>query len=137
LADPMGYVISTILIAVSIFAMWASVAVMKGRDYSTVQRGGGGLAKRKMRLGEAFLAYAVVTLVLLLVLSPHIGLLLLSFATIWSFSPLPDAYTLANYGRVIGESSIYIKNTLVYASLAGLIDVVLGGAIAYLVLRTR
>lgn len=137
LADPMGYVISTILIVVSVFAMWASVAVMKGRDYSTVQRGGGGLAKRKMRRGEAVLAYAVVTLVLLLVLSPHIGLLLLSFATIWSFSPLPDAYTMANYGRVIGESSVYIKNTLVYASLAGLIDVVLGGAIAYLVLRTR
>lgn len=137
LADPMGYVISTILIAVSIFAMWASVAVMRGRDYSTVQRGGGGLAKRKMKRGEAILAYTAVTLVLLLVLSPHIGLLLLSFATIWSFSPLPDGYTLANYGRVIGESSLYIKNTLIYASLAGLIDVVLGGAIAYFVLRTK
>lgn len=137
LADPMGYVISTILIAVSIFAMWASVAVMKGRDYSTVQRGGGGLAKRKMRKGEAVLAYGVVTLVLLLVLSPHIGLLLLSFATIWSYSPLPDAYTLANYGRVLGESSVYIKNTLIYASVAGLIDVVIGGTIAYMVLRTK
>lgn len=137
LADPMGYVISTILIAVSIFAMWASVAVMRGREYSTVQRGGGGLAKRKMRKGEAILAYSVVTLVLLLVLSPHIGLLLLSFATIWSYSPLPDGYTMAHYGRVVGESSLYIKNTLIYASLAGLIDVVLGGAIAYLVLRTK
>jgi len=137
LADPMGYVIATILIAVSIFAMWASVAVMRGREYSTVQRGGGGLARRKMKRGEAILAYGAVTLVLVLVLSPHIGLLLLSFATIWSFSPLPDGYTMANYGRVIGESSVYIKNTLIYASLAGLIDVVLGGAIAYLVLRTK
>jgi len=137
LADPMGYVISTILIAVSIFAMWASVAVMRGREYSTVQRGGGGLAKRKMKRSEAILAYGAVTLVLLLVLSPHIGLLLLSFATIWSFSPLPDGYTMAHYGRVIGESSLYIKNTLIYASLAGLIDVVLGGAIAYFVLRTK
>ena len=40
-------------------------------------------------------------------------LLLLSVATIWSFAPLPDAYTLAHYGRVFGESSIYVKNTLV------------------------
>ena len=38
---------------------------------------------------------------------------------------------------MFGESSVYIKNTLIYASLAGLIDVVLGVAIAYLVLRTR
>lgn len=137
LADPMGYVIATILIVVSIFAMWGSVAIMRGRDYSTVQRGGGGLARRRLKPGEAVLAYGVVALVLLLVLSPHIGLLLLSFATIWSFSPLPDGYTLAHYDRVIVESSIYIRNTLVYASTAGLIDVVIGGGIAYLVLRTK
>ncbi len=137
LSDPMGYVIATILIAVSVFAMWASVALMRGRDYATVQRGGGGLAKRKLKPREAVLAYGVVILVLLLVLSPHIGLLLLSFATIWSFSALPDGYTMAHYGRVIGESSIYIKNTLIYASTAGLIDVVIGGGIAYLVLRTK
>ena len=38
---------------------------------------------------------------------------------------------------MFGDSSLYIKNTLIYASLAGLIDVVLGAAIAYLVLRTK
>lgn len=137
LTDPMGYVISVILIAVSIFAMWLSAVAMRGKDYSTVQRGGGGLSRRKLSRGESVIAYGVVTLILLLVLSPHIGLLLLSFATVWSFSPMPDAYTVAHYGRVFGESSLYIKNTLIYASLAGLIDVVIGGAIAYLVLRTK
>ncbi|QHG72255.1 ABC transporter permease [Ensifer adhaerens] len=137
LTDPMGYVISVILIAVSIFAMWLSAVAMRGKDYSTVQRGGGGLSSRKLSRGESVIAYGVVALILLLVLSPHIGLLLLSFATVWSFSPLPDAYTVAHYGRVFGESSLYIKNTLIYASLAGLIDVVIGGAIAYLVLRTK
>jgi iron(III) transport system permease protein len=137
LTDPMGYVISVILIAVSIFAMWVSAIAMRGKDYSTVQRGGGGLSRRQLGTGESVVAYGVVMLILLLVLSPHIGLLLLSFATVWSFSPLPDAFTVAHYGRVFGESSLYIKNTLIYASLAGLIDVVVGGAIAYLVLRTR
>ncbi|HEV7305506.1 iron ABC transporter permease [Ensifer sp.] len=137
LTDPMGYVISVILIVVSIFAMWLSAVAMRGKDYSTVQRGGGGLSRRKLSRGESVIAYGVVALILLLVLSPHIGLLLLSFATVWSFSPLPDAYTVAHYGRVFGESSLYIKNTLIYASLAGLIDVVIGGAIAYLVLRTK
>ena len=136
LTDPMGYVISVILIVVSIFAMWLSAVAMRGKDYSTTQRGGG-LSRRKLDLGESIVAYGVVGLILLLVLSPHIGLLMLSFATVWSFSPLPDAVTLAHYGRVFGESSIYIKNTLIYATLAGLIDVVVGGAIAYLVLRTK
>lgn len=137
IADPMGYVISVVLIIASVMAMWLSAAALRGRDYATTQRGGGGLAKRAMTPWEAFFGYGVVILILALVLAPHLALLLLSFATIWSFSPLPDAFTLAHYARVFGESSIYIKNTLIYASLAGAIDIVLGVAIAYLVLRTR
>jgi iron(III) transport system permease protein len=137
LADPMGYVISVVLIVGSILAMWISARALRGKDYATVQRGGGGLARRAMKPWESALSYAAVTFILLLVLAPHIGLVLLSFATIWSFSPLPDAYTMAHYSRVFGDSFDYIKNTLIYASLAGLIDVVLGTAIAYLVLRTR
>ena len=137
LADPMGYVIAVVLIVVSVAAMGASAWVMKGRDYATVQRGGGGLAQRPLGRGQAVLAYTVVGLILFLVLAPHIGLFLLSISTVWSFSPLPDAYTLAHYTRVFAESSVFIKNTLLYATLAGIIDVVLGVAIAYLVLRTK
>ena len=137
IADPMGYVISVVLIVASVAAMWLSARALKGRDYATTQRGGGGLAKRVMTPWEAVLGYGVVNLILALVLAPHLGLLLLSFATIWSFSPLPDGFTVAHYARVFGESSVYIKNTLIYASLAGGIDIVLGVAIAYLVLRTK
>ena len=137
IADPMGYVISVVLIVASVAAMWLSARALKGRDYATTQRGGGGLAKRVMTPWEAVLGYGVVILILALVPAPHLGLLLLSFATIWSFSPLPDGFTVAHYARVFGESSVYIKNTLIYASLAGGIDIVLGVAIAYLVLRTK
>lgn len=137
IADPMGYVIAVVLIAASVLSMWASAAALRGRDYATVQRGGGGAARREMGPWQAAAAYAVVLLILALVLAPHLGLLLLSLATVWSFSPLPDGYTVAHYARVFGEGSVYIRNTLLYASLAAGIDVVLGAAIAYLVLRTR
>ena len=137
IADPMGYVISVVLIVASVAAMALSALATRGTDYATVQRGGGGLVRRRLLPWESAAAYLVVTLILLLVLAPHTGLLLLSFSTIWSFSPLPDGYTTAHYARIFGESSLYIKNTLIYASLAGLIDVVLGTAIAYLVLRTK
>lgn len=137
IADPMGYVISVVLIVASVLAMWLSAAALKGRDYATTQRGGGGLAKRRMTRWEAAFGYGVVFLILALVLAPHLGLLLLSFATVWSFSPLPDGFTTAHYLRIFSESSLYIKNTLLYATIAGGIDVVLGVAIAYLVLRTK
>ena len=136
IGDPMGYVISVILVAFSILSLWASFLVMRGKDYATVQKGGGGLAKRDLSRREKIIAYGAVLFILLLVLSPHIGLLLLSFSTIWSFAPLPDGYTWDNYVRMWEGSQQYITNTLLYAGLAALGDVILGTAIAYIVLRT-
>lgn len=136
LEDPLGYVIGVIMIVFSILALALSARVMKGKEYSTVQKGSSGIARRRLSPGEATLAYAGIVVVLLVVLSPHIGLLLLSFARIWSFSVLPDAFTLAHYATVLEDTGM-ITNTLLYCGLAATIDVVIGTAIAYLILRTR
>lgn len=137
LKDPMGYVISVVLIVFSVLSLFIATQATRGRDYATVQRGGGGLAKRPLKPLDAVLAYGIILTILALVLAPHVGLFLLSIATVWSFSPLPDAYTLAHYGRVLSESGQFIWNTLLYATLAGLIGIGIGTAISYLVLRTR
>jgi len=137
LEDPLGYVISVIMVAFSILALWLSARVLKGRDYSTLQKGGSSIHKRKLNPMESVLAYGWIILVLLLVLSPHMGVLLLSLASVWSFAPLPDGYTLAHYSAVFSESQGMIANTLLYCGLAAGVDVILGTAIAYLMLRTR
>ena len=56
ISDPMGYVISVILVAFSILSLWASFLVMRGKDYATVQKGGGGLAKRDLNTREKVIA---------------------------------------------------------------------------------
>jgi iron(III) transport system permease protein len=137
ISDPMGYVISVILVAFSLLALWTSFLALRGKDYATVQKGGGGLMKRDLRPWEKVGCYAVVIFILLLVLSPHIGLAMLSFGTVWSFSVLPDAFTMDHYFRVFSNSSQFITNTLLYAGLAATIDVVFGTAIAYVVWRTK
>jgi len=135
--DPVGYVISVLMIGFSLFALWASALALKGRDYATLQRGGSGLARRKLTPLHAVLAYGWITLVLLLVLSPHIGILLLSFGKVWSFSVVPDGFTLEHYVSVAQDSPRMIWNTMLYSGLAALFDVLLGTAIAYLILRSR
>lgn len=137
LEDPMGYVISVIMIVFSILAMAISAQTLRGRDFSTLQKGGSSINKRRLSPLGAFLAYAWVGLILLITLSPHIGVLLLSFAKVWSFSPLPDAYTLQHYVTVFEDASEMISNTLLYCGLAAGLDVLLGVTIAYLILRTR
>ena len=135
--DPAGYVISVMMIAFSILALWLSSRVLKGRDYTTLQKGGTSLARRRLSSWESVLAYGWIILVLMLVLSPHVGVLLLSFASVWSYAPMPDGYTLAHYASVFENSTGMITNTLLYCSLAAGIDVVLGTTIAYVILRTR
>jgi iron(III) transport system permease protein len=105
-------------------------------DYATTQKGGASIQRRSLSPLGSVLAYAWICVVLLVVLSPHLGVLLLSLAQVWSFSPLPDAYTLAHYATVFQDSSGMIRNTLLYCGLAAGIDVVLGVTIAYLILRT-
>ena len=136
ISDPMGYVISVILVAFSLFSLWVAFLALRGKDYATVQKGGGGLMKRDLKTWEKTGCYAVIILILLMVLSPHIGLALLSFGTVWSYSVLPDAFTFAHYENMFRVAGPYIKNTLLYAGLAATIDVILGTAIAYVVWRT-
>ena len=137
LEDPMGYVISVIMIVFSIAAMVISARSLKGRDFSTLQKGGASIQRRRLSPIEGAMAYLWIGVILLITLSPHIGVLLLSFAQVWSFSPLPDAYTLEHYTTVFQDSSGMIRNTLIYCGLAAGLDVLLGVTIAYLILRTR
>ena len=71
-------------------------------------------------------------------LAPHLGLLLLSLRDGLVLLPLPDGFTLAHYATRASATARSISRTRCsIAALAARIDVVLGTAIAYLVLRTR
>ena len=134
--DPMGYVIGVILVLTSIAAVYVAKLALGGKDYSMLQKGGGGMIKRDFLPYQKYLAYFVVFVILFLVLSPHIALTLLSFGTIWSFSVIPDAFTVQHY-KAVFENSVFIKNTMLYCSIAAFIDVVLAFFISYIVLRTK
>lgn len=135
--DPMGYVIAVVLIAFSLLALGIAGYALKGKDYATTQKGGGGLNKRKMTKLQAIGAYSIVLFILFTVLSPHFALTLLSFATIWSYSIFPDGYTMAHYTEVFTETPEFITNTIMYAGSAALLDIFIGVSIAYLAIRSK
>lgn len=135
--DPIGYVASVIMVVASLVALWLAMWTMRGKDYATLQRGYAGLAKRRLTPGQTVIAYGWIALVLAVVLAPHLGILLLSLAKVWSFSVLPDAYTLEHYATVFRDSPQMIGNTMLYCGIAATLDVVIATAIAYLMLRTK
>jgi iron(III) transport system permease protein len=136
LEDPIGYVICVLLVLFSIAAMGGSWWFVKRRDYAIVARGLSA-PKRLLTRWQSVLAYGWIGALLLLVLSPHLGLLLMSLFKVWSFSVLPEQFTLQHYATVFQDARHMIVNTFLYCGLAALLDVLLGTAIAYIVLRTR
>jgi len=80
--------------------------------------------------------FALITFLAVL---PHLGVILVAFSRDWYGTILPDGWTLDHFRQALGHDLTLpsIQNSLKYASLATLIDLVLGIAIAYVVTRTK
>ena len=50
---------------------------------------------------------------------------------------MPDGFTFDHYKTVFDTASQYITNTLLYAGIAALLDVIIATSIAYIVWRTK
>ncbi len=81
-------------------------------------------------------AFVGVTLIAVL---PHIGVILVAFSQDWYGSILPTGWTLSHFEAALGHNLTLpsIQNSLKYAGLATLLDLILGIAIAYVVVRTK
>ena len=135
--DKAGYVIAVIMVLLSLLSLWAAMKYLGRSEYASAQRGGSGGGARRVRGWKLAGVLGFCAGVLGISLIPQIGIILLSFSKVWSFSLLPQAYTLENYREIFVQTPHFIKNTLVYCLLAAGIDVGLGALIAYLLVRGR
>ena len=134
--DADGYVICVVLVVLSIAALWLAKTMLARGDWASLARGP---ERRSRRLtgARAWRAWAVVAVLLAPALLPHVGIVILSFSKVWSFSYLPTRFTLDNYSEILVRTPHFVWNTLRYALLAAGIDVILGAAIAWLLVRGR
>ena len=84
-------------------------------------------------------AWALFGGVLLMALAPHVGVVLMASSARWINTVLPTAYTWKHLSFVLTQPTTYnsILNSLKYAGVSTAIDVVLGFAIAWLIVRAR
>jgi iron(III) transport system permease protein len=137
--NPFPYALVAVLLVLTTLFYAASKLAFAGDTAS----GGGraSMARTAERLpGWRGLACAGLFLALTgLALVPHVGVVLLSLAGDWYGTVLPDPLTLQHYRDALGHELTLsaIANSLKYSSLATLLDVVLGVAVAYVVVRTE
>lgn len=133
--DVDGYVICVILVVISLASLLLARKYLSLSEYATLHQGTA-VARPvtgMKRLGILLFCALVLTVSLL----PHIGIVILSFAKVWSFSLLPTTYTVDNFTEILFRAPHFVKNTLLYTGLAAALDVFLGAIIAFLLIRSR
>jgi iron(III) transport system permease protein len=133
--DVDGYVVCVVLVLLSLVSLLAARKYLGLAEYATVQRSAP--VTRRLQGKKVFLVWLLCGAILGVSLLPHIGILLLSFSKVWSFTLLPTTYTLGNFAEILFRAPHFIKNTLIYTLLAAGLDIILGAAIAFLLLRSR
>ena len=84
-------------------------------------------------------AWLVFGVVIAMALLPHVGVVLTAFSARWVNTILPGEYTWRHMSFVLTRPETFgaIKNSLNYASASTLLDLVLGGLAAWLIVRAR
>ena len=137
--NPFPYALVVVMLTVSVLLYAAGKLLFGSKSFAMTGRASMASSARRLPAGAALgctLAFVVVTALAIL---PHAGVVLMSVATDWYQTALPEAFTLQHYRDALGHELTVpsIANSLKYASLSTVIDIALGIAIAYVVVRTR
>jgi iron(III) transport system permease protein len=137
--NPFPFALVAVMLAASV-ALYAASKLVFGREaHAMMSKATSQGGPRKP--GPVMSAFCIVFFCAVtgLAILPHIGVLLVAFSRDWYGTILPSSWTLDNFREALGHSLTLpsIQNSLKYASLATFIDVVLGVAIGYVVVRTK
>ena len=130
----MGIVISALMVLLAVLFLLAARHYVGLKDYSSLSYSK--VERRRLSPPRQALAVAFFALVMLLSFIPYGGVALASVGKGWALTPLPVAYTLSYYDRVIVETPKYIVNSFLYSGIAVALCIVVGVPIAWLLGRS-
>ena len=139
-SNPFPYALVLVMLTCSVL-LYAGVKLTFGRRaYAMQSRAGTAFSAQPLK-GLSALAVGLPFLIVIgLALLPHMAVVLTSFSPpgSWYQSVLPERFALVNYVAALGHEMTLgsIRNSLVYASAAVVANLVLGLAIAWVVVRS-
>lgn len=151
-AEAFAKVLIVLLISVLVYAV--GKATVGRHSYAMTSKAATNQSARNLGWGQSLLAILPFAIVIFLAMMPHLGVILYSFTAVavepgigwgeagtfgWYRSIIPSRYTFNGYAAVFRTPEIYVAilNSLKYAAISTAADVVLGIAVAWLLVRTR
>lgn len=137
--NPFPYTLVTVMLTCTIVLYGLGKGLFGRTTYAMMAKATTAGGARNLTRAGAWLCTAAFCLVTFLAVLPHLGVVLVAFSNDWYATVVPNNYTLENFRIALGHDLTVpaIANSLKFASISTLIDLVLGVAIAYVIVRTK
>lgn len=136
--NPVPYALTAVLLVVAMVVFALAKLVMGRAPLGTAPRPKARSEGHKMGGVKGLAAAGLFLGVFLLASIPHAGVLLLSLAGRWYGTVIPDELTMRHYIEALGNGLVVpsIQNSLMYAGTATALSVLIGIAVAWVVVRS-
>ena len=140
-SNPFPYALVFVVLSTSVLLYAIGKLAFGRRAFAMQGKAAVVFAPKKTRGVSTALVLAPFIVVSLLALTPHIGVILTSFAQpgSWYKSVIPTVLTTANYTEALGHDMtvLSIRNSLAFSSMAVVLNIVLGLCVAFVVVRSK
>jgi iron(III) transport system permease protein len=131
----MGIVISALLVLLAVVFVLAARQYVAIKDYSSLAYSR--VERRRLGPVARWVAVAFLAALMLVSLTPNIGVLLAAIGRGWSLTPLPLHYTLEFFEQVSIETPKFIVNSFLFSGLAVALCLVIGVPMAWIMTRSH
>jgi iron(III) transport system permease protein len=137
--NPFPYALVAVMLAGSVLVYAVGKGLFGRQNYAMMAKATSAGGPRVLPRGRAWLCTALFAAVTLVAVLPHLGVVLVACSRDWYATVLPRHLTLDNFKLALGHDLTVpaIANSLKYATLATVIDLVLGIALAHVIVRSR
>lgn len=137
--SPIPYALVAVMLACSVAFYALGKGLFGRRSYAMMARAASTGGARHPGPARAWLCTGLFVVLIGAAVLPHLGVVLVALSSDWYGTVVPDDLTLRNFELALGHSFTVpaIANSLKFAGLATVADIVGGVAIAYVVVRSR
>jgi len=137
--NPFPYALVAVMLASSVLLYAASKLTFGRSAHAMMAKATSQGGPRRVGALAGLACTTLFALVFVVAVLPHLGVILVAVSNNWYGTVLPESFTLHHFEQALGHSMALpsIQNSLKYAGLAVLLDLFLGVAIAYVVVRTN
>ncbi len=137
--NPFPYALVAVMLGSSVL-FYAIGKGLFGRDsHAMMAKATHSGGPRSLPPGRAWLCTLFFGGITFIAMLPHLGVVAVAFSNDWYASVLPKEATLRNFELALGHELTVpaIANSLKYASISTFIDLILGVALAYVIVRSK